>query len=99
MAADITQNAAEIASIVEPVRTSTAFTMRAGAQGLDHPANCPPLDQIARKNCAFNVQALAVVNRVLAPGPGHHGFGVFQLFESSQRCFVGEIIFTRRHHL
>ena len=81
MAADVAQNAAKIAFVIKPVRAPVTFAVRTGAEGLHHAPNCPLVDKLTGKNSAFNVQTLAVIDCVFAPGFRHHRFGVFKLCE------------------
>ncbi|MNC61130.1 hypothetical protein D3C75_1110550 [compost metagenome] len=97
MAADIAQNAAEVAPIVEPRRATLAFAVWAGTQRLHHFANGPLLHQLSGKHRALNVQAFAVIDRVFFAGFRHHGFGIRQLFQAGERGFVGEIVLTGSH--
>ncbi len=99
MAADIAQNAAKIAPLVEPVRAALPFAVRARAEGLYHATYRPLFHQLPGKHCAFDVQTLAVVDRDLRPV-----FATIVLASSScssarQRRFVGKIVFTCGHGL
>ena len=97
VAADVAENAAEVATIVEPLRTTAPFPVRTGSQGLHDAANRALQHQLSGKDRALYVQTLAVIHRVFLPGLRHHCFGIGQLFKGGERRFIREIVLTRGH--
>ncbi len=79
-------------------RVAAFRAVGAEADHVDDPADGPGLDQLVGVGGGLHVQALAVVDHVLATGLGHHALGLVELVERGEGRLVGEVILAMFHH-
>ena len=100
VAADVGEDAAHAALVVEPRRARLVHqVVRRHDQHLQHAADGAAAHQLARLPGRRVVQPLAVVDQVLAAGRRHRGAGRGELAEGRERPLVGEVVLARRQHL
>ncbi len=99
VAADITQDAAKITTLIEPVWSTRAFPMWTRTQCLDDLANCALFNQLPGEYRTFHMQTLTVINGIFTAGFDTHRSGIVELFQSGKGSLIGKIVFICRHDL
>lgn len=98
VAADVGQDPSVFFLLEKPLRpVLRSEPVRADPDNLQYLSNNAGLNEIARVNAGFGVQAFAVVNHVSATGFGSRGARVGQLLEAGEGRFVREEILSRFH--
>jgi hypothetical protein len=99
MAPDVTEDAAVFFLLKKPGRPRRGIqAVRARAKGLNDFSDGPGGYQLSSAHGTLDMDALTIIDGVFFSGGLASATRLFQLIESGERRFVGEIILTGLHH-